>query len=157
MFVLWKDHTSIVEATEINAHAEKFTPNYLKYVCGVYSSEWFWAKMLYILRADKAIIQNMYSFVEHCDWILFVLIGGNNIRDMKRGICSAGHKALWATEWNGLPPNKFFATLDPVLEGVRDRMFTETYEADQAAGIISKDWTEKLGLPANVVIGVAAF
>jgi L-ribulokinase len=157
MFVLWKDHTGVGEAAEINAHAEKITPNYLKYVGGIYSSEWFWAKMLHVLRADEAIRQNMYSFVEHCDWIPFVLTGGNDITKMKRGVCSAGHKALWATEWNGLPPNDFFASLDPVLDGVRDRMFTETYEADQAAGTISKEWANKLGLQENVVIGVGAF
>lgn len=157
MFVLWKDHTGVGEAAEINTHAEKFTPNYLKYVGGIYSSEWFWAKLLHVLRADETIRKNMYSFVEHCDWIPFVLTGGNDITKMKRGVCSAGHKALWATEWNGLPPNDFFASLDPVLDGVRDRMFTETYEADQAAGAISKEWADKLGLQENVVIGVGAF
>ena len=34
MFVLWKDHTAIKEAEEINQHAEKYSPNYLKYVGG---------------------------------------------------------------------------------------------------------------------------
>jgi L-ribulokinase len=157
MFVLWKDHTGVGEAAEINAHAEKFDINYLQFVGGIYSSEWFWAKMLHILRADKAVRDSMYSFVEHCDWIPFVLTGGTHANEMKRGVCSAGHKALWAPEWGGLPPNGFFASLDPVLDGIRDRLFTQTFEADQAAGVISKEWAGKLGLPENVVIGVGAF
>ena len=53
MFVLWKDHTSIGEAAAINAHAEKFETNYLQFIGGIYSSEWFWAKMLNVLRKDE--------------------------------------------------------------------------------------------------------
>lgn len=157
MFVLWKDHTAVGEAAEINEHARKFDVNYLKYVGGIYSSEWFWAKLLHVLREDKAVRECMYSFVEHCDWIPFVLTGGSDVTEMKRGVCSAGHKALWAEEWNGLPPDAFFSSLDPVLTGVRDRMFTDTYAADQPAGLISPQWAEKLGLPGGVVIGVGAF
>ncbi|MCU0404319.1 MAG: ribulokinase [Chitinophagaceae bacterium] len=157
MFVLWKDHTAVQEAGEINDLAKTFPTNYLKYVGGIYSSEWFWAKLLHILREDESIQKNIFSFVEHCDWIPFVLTGGKHVSGLKRGVCSAGHKALWAEEWGGLPPNYFFATLDPLLDGFTDRMFSDTYEADEAAGIISKEWAEKLGLPDDVTIGIGAF
>jgi L-ribulokinase len=76
---------------------------------------------------------------------------------MKRGVCSAGHKILWAKEWGGLPPNDFFANLDPLLDGFTSKLFKDTYAADQSVGIISKEWAERLGLPADVVIGVGAF
>jgi L-ribulokinase len=157
MFVLWKDHTATGEAAEINAHAEKFDINYLQYVGGIYSSEWFWAKLLHILRADEQMRQHAYSFVEHCDWVPFLLTGGNDVHSMKRGVCSAGHKALWAAEYGGLPPNQFFASLSPLLDGFTSRLFTDTYTADKPAGIISAEWAERLGLPATVVIGVGAF
>jgi len=157
MFVLWKDHTSIKEAEEINSHATKFETNYLQFVGGIYSSEWFWAKLLHILRADTAVAENIYSFVEHCDWIPFLLTGGNDIHTMKRGVCSAGHKALWAEAFKGLPPEDFFSSLDPLLKGFTKRLFTQTYTADKAAGTISKEWADKLGLPADVIIGVGAF
>jgi L-ribulokinase len=157
MFVLWKDHTSIKEATEINAHAPKFPVNYLQYVGGVYSSEWFWAKLLHILRVDPAVREVCYSWVEHCDWIPFLLTGGNDVNKMKRGVCSAGHKALWSGDFGGLPPNDFFSSLDPLLNGFTSRLFDETCTADKAAGTLSEEWAERLGLSKNVVVGVGAF
>jgi L-ribulokinase len=157
MFVLWKDHTSTQEAEEINKHAEKFSINYLKYVGGIYSSEWFWAKLLHLVREDEQVRKNIFSFVEHCDWIPFILTGGNDANQIKRGVCSAGHKALWSEEFDGLPPNDFFASLDPLLDGFTKKLFTQTYTSDKPAGKISKEWAARLGLPGNVIVGVGAF
>ena len=157
MFVLWKDHTSIKEAGEINNHAVKFETNYLQFVGGIYSSEWFWAKLLHILRIDESVRAAIYSWVEHCDWIPFLLSGGQSADSLKRGVCSAGHKALWAKEYEGLPPNEFFASLDPLLQGFTHRLFSTTYTADQAAGHLCSEWAERLGLSTNVVIGIGAF
>jgi L-ribulokinase len=157
MFVLWKDHTAVKEAAEINAHAQRFDVNYLQYVGGIYSSEWFWAKLLRILRADEEVRKATYSWVEHCDWIPFLLTGGKKAQDIRRGVCSAGHKSLWAAEFGGLPPDEFFSSLDPLLKGFTARLFKDTYTSAQAAGRISTEWAERLGLAADVVIGVGAF
>jgi L-ribulokinase len=157
MFILWKDHTATKEAAEINKHAAKFDTNYLQFVGGIYSSEWFWAKLLHILREDEAVRNNIHSFVEHCDWIPFVLTGGNDAAKIKRGVCSAGHKALWADDFGGLPPNNFFNNLDPLLDGFTENLFTETFTADKVAGIICEEWATKLNLPNDVLIGIGAF
>ena len=157
MFVLWKDHTAVEEAAAINQHASTFPVNYLQYVGGIYSSEWFWAKLLHILQVDESVRKHTASWVEHCDWIPFLLTGGNDITQMKRGVCSAGHKALWAEAFGGFPPNDFFASLSPLLDGFTDKLFAKTYTADQKAGIISGEWAAKLGLPTDVVIGIGAF
>lgn len=157
MFVLWKDHTSVKEAAEINKHAEKFEVNYLKYVGGIYSSEWFWSKLLHILRVDTQVRKNTVSWVEHCDWIPFLLCGNADVKEMKRSRCAAGHKALWAEEFNGLPPENFFQSLDPLLKGYRDKLFENTYTSDVSAGNLSAEWAEKLGLNTDVVVGVGAF
>lgn len=157
MFVLWKDHTAVKEAAQINDHATKFDINYLQYVGGIYSSEWFWAKLLRTLRADASVREACYSWVEHCDWIPFLLTGATDVHQMKRGVCAAGHKALFADGvFKGFPPNEFFASLDPVLDGFTERLFTETYTSDTAAGTLSKEWAERLGLPQSVVVGVGA-
>jgi L-ribulokinase len=157
MFVLWKDHTSVQEAAEINTHAEKFDINYLQYVGGIYSSEWFWAKLLHILRVDEKVRNACYSWVEHCDWIPYILTGGKQVSEMKRSICAAGHKALYAAEWGGLPPEEFFTSLDPLLKGFTQRLFVDASCSNKAAGIISQEWADRLGLTTNVVIGVGAF
>jgi L-ribulokinase len=163
LFVLWKDHTAVEEAAAINAHAAKFDTNYLRFVGGVYSSEWFWAKLLHILREDGQVRKACYSWVEHCDWIPFLLTGGRHVADMKRSVCAAGHKALWAREFSssshpgGLPPDDFFSSLDPLLKGFTTRLFNDTYASDQPAGRLSKEWAERLGLSTDVVVGVGAF
>ncbi|TAJ58376.1 MAG: ribulokinase [Chitinophagaceae bacterium] len=157
MFVLWKDHTAVKEANELNLHAERFPTNYLQFVGGIYSSEWFWAKLLHVLREDEEVRKNIHSWVEHCDWIPFLLTGGKDITQLKRGVCSAGHKSLWAEEFGGLPPEEFFSTWDGLLSGFRERLFTQTYTADEAAGTLSPEWAERLGLPTDVVVGIGAF
>ncbi|MEM6630469.1 MAG: ribulokinase [Bacteroidota bacterium] len=157
MFILWKDHTAIEEAGEINELARKWEVDYTQYEGGIYSSEWFWAKILHTLRVAPEIREDAYSWVEHCDWIPFLLCGESDVTKMKRSRCAAGHKALWHEAFDGLPPNEFFKTLDPLLDGLRDRMFRETYTSDQAAGTLSSEWALRLGLPAGVVVGVGAF
>lgn len=157
MFVLWKDHTSVKEAAEINEHATKFDINYLQYVGGIYSSEWFWAKLLHILRTDETVRNNIYSWVEHCDWIPFLLTGGTDADEIMRGRCSSGHKGLWAAEFGGLPPDEFFSSLDPLLKGFTERLYKETYTSDVPAGKLSAEWAGRLGLSTDVLVGVGAF
>lgn len=159
LFVLWKDHTSTKEAAQINTHAARFDINYLDFVGGIYSSEWFWAKLLHILKEDQAVRKACYSFVEHCDWVPFLLTGGKDVHHMKRSVCAAGHKALWAREFgpDGLPPDSFFSSLDPLLEGFTSRLFSETYTSDISAGNLSPEWALRLGLSEDVLVGVGAF
>ena len=159
LFVLWKDHTAVREAAEINTHATRFPVNYLKFVGGIYSSEWFWAKLLHILRVDEDVRNACHSWVEHCDWIPFLLTGGRKASEIRRGVCSAGHKALWSEDFGpgGLPPDDFFASLDPVLKGFTSRLYTKTYTADQPAGTLSSEWAARLGLPVTVTVGIGAF
>ncbi|HMQ90074.1 MAG TPA: ribulokinase [Flavilitoribacter sp.] len=157
MFILWKDHTGIREAEEINALCAKWEEDYSRFEGGIYSSEWFWAKILHTLREDKKIRKAAFSWVEHCDWIPFLLTGGTDVRKMKRSRCAAGHKALWHEDFGGLPPNAFFKALDPLLDGLTERLFKDTYTSDQPAGKLSKEWAEKLGLSTDVVVGVGAF
>lgn len=158
MFILWKDHTAVREAEEITDLAKSWEgPDYTKYVGGIYSSEWFWAKILHTIRKDETIRDAAYSWVELCDWIPYELTGGNDVSAMKRSRCAAGHKAMWNKEFGGLPGKEYLAQLDPELADLRDRLYVDTYTSDQPAGTLSKEWAEKLGLSENVVIAVGAF
>ncbi|MBZ9631680.1 ribulokinase [Salegentibacter sp. LM13S] len=158
MMVLWKDHTAIDEANEINELARKWGgEDYTKYEGGIYSSEWFWAKIAHIIREDEAVKKAAYSWMEHCDLMTFMLIDNQDLSSFKRSRCAAGHKAMWHESWGGLPSKEFLNQLDPYLGELRDRLYTETYTSDEVAGNLSKDWAEKLGLSTDCVIAVGTF
>jgi len=158
MFVLWKDHTSVQEAEEINKLAKTWGgEDFTKFVGGVYSSEWFWAKILHVLRADPKIRSAAYSWVEHCDWFPAMLTGATEPKAMKRSRCAAGHKAMWHPSFGGLPSEEFFVKLDPLLKGLREHLYHETFTSDVAVGTLAPYWAKKLGLTTKVKVGVGAF
>jgi L-ribulokinase len=158
MFILWKDHTANQEAEEINQAARTWGgKDFTRYEGGVYSSEWFWAKILHIMREDPAVMNSAYSWVEHCDWIPGLLTGNLDPVKMKRSRCAAGHKAMWHKEWKGLPPEEFLVSLDPRLKDLREKLYTETYTSDIPAGTITESWAKRLGLSPDVVVSVGTF
>ncbi|MDA0145564.1 ribulokinase [Vibrio sp. RW] len=158
MFVLWKDHTSVTKADLINelAHSGIYT-DYTRYIGGVYSSEWFWAKAAWVSEQDEQIAKRAYSWVELCDWIPATLSGNQHPQKLRRSICAAGHKAMWHDSWGGLPDQAFLSAISPTLDGIRDRMFSDVFTSDQAAGYLSKEWAERLGLPEGIAIAIGEF
>ncbi|TZF81097.1 ribulokinase [Pedobacter sp. BS3] len=156
MFILWKDHTANAEAEEINKLCRRWHTDYTRYSGGAYSSEWFWSKILHTLRVDEQVRQKAFSWMEHSDWMPAVLTGNTNPLTAKRNRCAAGHKAMWHEEFDGLPEEAFWKTLDPLLTGLRSRLYQDTHTADEAAGTISAEWAHRLGLPEHVKIGVGA-
>ena len=157
MFILWKDHTSVEEAYYINKVAKNWGgEDFTKYAGGVYSSEWFWAKILHILKADENVRKAAFSWVEHADWIPALLTGNMNPIKIKRSRCAAGHKAMWHEDWGGLPPEEFLVSVDPVLKGLRSRLYTKTYTSDTLAGYLSKEWAQKLTLKEGIPVTVGA-
>jgi L-ribulokinase len=157
MFVLWKDHTAIKEADEINTLARKWDVDYTKFEGGVYSSEWVWAKVLHVLREDAEVKKASVSWIEHCDWLPGLLSGVLKPTSVPRSRCASGHKALWHADWGGLPPKVFFNELDPILVPLLDNLYTDTQTSDKKVGNLTQEWANKLGLTTNVAIGVGAF
>lgn len=158
MFVLWKDHTGTKEAEEINNLARSWGGiDYTQFEGGIYSSEWFWAKILHVLREDSAVRKAAYSWVEHCDWIPALLTGISDPLQLKRSRCAAGHKAMWHANFDGLPSEEFLQKLDPMLKGLRSRLYTETYTCEVKAGNLNAEWAKRLGLSEKVAVGVGSF
>ena len=157
MVWLWKDHTAHEEAAEITALAAQEHPEYLAKCGGIYSSEWFWSKILRLKRVAPRVFAAAHSFAEHCDWIPAVLSGNTDPARMARSICAAGHKAMFNAAWNGLPARDFLTKLDPDLAALRDRLYSRALSSDQLAGRLSPNWAKKLGLKAGIAIAVGAF
>jgi len=158
MMVLWKDHTAINEANEINELAANWGgEDFTKYEGGIYSSEWFWAKILHVAREDEAVKKAAYTWMEHCDLMTYLLIDNKDLKSFKRSRCAAGHKAMWHEDWNGLPPVEFLEKLDPYLASLRGKLYDETYTSDLVAGNLNQEWATRLGLSTDTVIAVGTF
>ena len=154
---LWKDHTGHAEAAEITELAAGMRPEYLAKCGGIYSSEWFWSKILHCTRVDPEVAEAAYTWVEHADWIPAVLSGIDHPDAIKRGRCPAGHKAMFCDEWGGYPDREFLAKLDPKLAKLRATLPAQTHEVDQRAGKLTKEWADKLGLPTGIPVAIGAF
>ena len=158
MFVLWKDHTAVAEAERLNHLARTWGgTDYTKYVGGIYSSEWFWAKAMHILDADAAVAEAAVTVLEHCDWIPAVLTGTKDLGKVKRSRCAAGHKALWHAEFGGYPADAFLAQLNRKLPALKESFGTDTFTSDTPFGTLSAEWAAKLGLSPETVVAVGAF
>jgi L-ribulokinase len=154
---LWKDHTGYAEAEEITSKSNELGFPYMKMVGGTYSSEWFWAKILHCARAAPKVFEAAYSWVELQDFVPAYLMGVKDVKDVKRGVCAAGHKGLYNADWGGLPAKEFLSALDPRLAPLRDRLYEQTYTADMEAGKLDPEVAAKLGLPAGISVAIGAF
>jgi len=157
MFVLWKDHTATAEANHINALNSTWNTDYLKYVGGIYSSEWLWAKLAKILSDRPDLKKVTGGVIEHCDWMPALLTGTETPKSVRRSRCAAGHKGLWAEEWGGWPEEGYLQAISPALAGLRATLGDETYCSDDAVGRITPEWAERLGLNPDIIVGVGAF
>jgi L-ribulokinase len=151
---LWKDHTSWREAGKITALAAELRPQYIAKCGNTYSSEWWWSKIWHCLNVAPAVFDAAHSWVELADWIPSVLAGVSDPTKIVRGVCCAGHKALYADDWGGLPDKEFLEKLDPKLAALRDRLYEKAHDATVPAGALSSAWAKKLGLAAGIPIAV---
>lgn len=154
---LWKDHSSMEEAERITALAQEHRPHYLRRCGGTYSSEWFFSKIWHCLRTDPAVFEAAYSWVEFCDYLPALLVGDLRPDRIKRSVCAAGHKAMYAEDWGGLPDAEFLSLLDPRIGALRSRLYEKADTADVRAGGLCAEWAERLGLKPGIAVSVGAF
>ncbi len=154
---LWKDHTSVAEAEEITKLAEKIRPEYLAKCGGTYSSEWYWAKLLHCKRTSPDVFEAAHTWVEFTDWVPAVLTGTSHPDRLRRGVCAAGHKAMYHESWGGYPEEEFLSQLDPELVRVRRTLPEKAFTVDESSGNLTSEWAKKVGLPAGIPVAIGAF
>ena len=155
MFILWKDHTAVREAEQINALMKERNLDYLLYEGGTYSSEWVWSKVLHVINTNSRVKEAAYSWTEHCDWMTGLVTGNTIPEKMLRSRCAAGHKAMWHERWL-LSSSEVLLELNPSLNRILPHLFTQTYTSDTRAGTLTAEWAGKLGLPQGIAVAVGA-
>jgi L-ribulokinase len=156
-YYLWCDHRALHEAKEITALAHARGLEAIEWCGGVYSHEWGFAKLLHWLRNNPDKRERFASAFEHCDMVAATLCGVTEPRLVRRSVCALGHKWLWNPKWGGFPSQQFLSELDPLFDGVREKLESEVLTSDQLAGNLSPEWAGKLGLRAGIPIPVGAF
>ena len=154
---LWKDHTGVNEAAEITALAKKIRPQFLAKCGGVYSSEWFWSKILKCLRVAPEVFDAAHSWIELADFVPAELTGTLAPEKFSAGVCAAGHKAMWNENWGGYPDAEFLSKLNPKLAQLRSRLTPRVYSIDRAVGGLTETWAKRTGLTAGIPVAVGAF
>lgn len=154
---LWKDHTAAEEAARITATAREHAPEYLSPIGGTYSSEWWWSKIWRCLTVAPDVFEAAASWVELADFVPALLAGVEDPKKIVRCVCAAGHKAMYAEAWGGLPSKAFLARLDPRLAELRDRLYDKAHAPGRPAGSLSAEWAETLGLRAGTAIAMGGF
>jgi L-ribulokinase len=156
-YYLWCDHRAKKEARQITelAHAENLEA--IEWCGGVYSHEWGFAKLLHFLRHNPDKREKFASAFEHCDMVAATLCGITDPKKVQRSICAMGHKWMWNPKWDGLPSQAFLSDVDPLLDGIREKLGGDYKTSDALAGHLSPEWATKLGLKAGIPIPVGAF
>src|SRR6266511_1974971 len=154
---LWKDHTSAAEAAAITETAKSHAPELVAPIGGTYSSEWWWSKIWHCLKVAPGVFDAAASWVELADFIPAVLSGVDDSTKIVRGVCAAGHKAMYSESWGGLPPKRFLARLDPKLADLRDRLYDKAHAPGVPAGHLSARWAREFGLHEGIPIAMGGF
>lgn len=154
---LWKDHTGVAEAAEITGLARRIRPHYLAKCGSVYSSEWFFSKILHCLRTSPEVFDAAHSWIECADWIPAMMTGTEELDRLTVGVCAAGHKAMYNDAWGGYPDAEFLSQLDPKMGELRTRLPRRVCAVDKAAGNLTDEWAKRTGLPSGIPVAVGAF
>lgn len=156
-YYLWCDHRAHQEAREITELALAEDLEAIHWCGDVYSHEWGFAKLLHWLRHNPEKRERFATALEHCDMVAATLTGVTDPAKVKRSVCAMGHKWMWNPKWNGLPPQSFLSKLDPLFDGIREKIGGEYLTSDSVAGTLSEMWADEMGLKPGIPIPVGAF
>jgi L-ribulokinase len=156
-YYLWCDHRAHEEAKQITELALEEDLEAIHWCGDTYSHEWGFAKLLHWLRHNPEKRNRFATALEHCDMVAATLSGVTDPAKVKRSICAMGHKWMWNPKWGGLPPQSFLSKVDPLFDGIRDKIGGEYLTSDSIAGTLSEKWAKEMGLKPGIPIPVGAF
>ena len=156
-YYVWCDHRAKAEAQEITELAHREGLEAIEWCGGVYSHEWGFAKLLHWLRHNPDKRGQFATMHEHCDMVVATLTGVEDALAVRRSACAMGHKWMWNPRWGGLPSQDFLSKVDPLFDGIREKLSQPCFPADVVAGRLTPQWADKLGLNAGIPIPTGGF
>ena len=150
MFYLWKDHSATVEAQRFTSLCKMWEVDYTKYQ-GAYSEEWFWAKIAFAGKKSPNIRMASTDWIELSDWIPLLLTGQMGIT--YRNQCASAHKALYNTQFGGLPSREFLLEFDEYASQIHDAYIQTPSSSCTFVGLLDSQLATLLQLPPDVIIG----
>jgi len=148
---MWKDHSAAAEAEELALALTGKDPARLAATGGATSSEWFWAKLLKLLRTDPSVGAMTEGFVELQDFVPAMLCGLDDIEGLVRGVCAAGHKGHWDPGRGGWPDPAILTGLHPELPRAAGPL-RDPRSHVRPAGTLSPAWAERLGIETGIPV-----
>lgn len=147
---LWKHHAAQPQADKINEVAHSTNNEWIHYYGGKISSEWLFPKLLQILEEDQELYEEMDSFIEAGDWLVWQLTGNE-----KRSLAMAGYKAMYDPE-KGFPGKDYFKAINPLFENVvAEKLNDKYFPVTAVAGGLKEEFSRLTGLPVNTPVSVA--
>jgi L-ribulokinase len=145
---LWKHHAAQPQADRITELAAKRGEGWLRRYGGLISSEWEFAKALQVLEEDPEVWAATRHWVEAADWIVWQMTGV-----YLRNACTAGYKGQFVD--GHYPSAGYLAELNPAFADFpATRLDTPIGELGAAAGTLTEQAAEWMGLPTGVVVAV---
>lgn len=155
-YYLWCDHRAWGEAQEITDAAHRQGLEAIEWCGGTYSSEWGFSKLLHWLRHNPGKCGQLMTALENCDMVAATLCGISSLEELPRSICAMGHKWMWNPKWGGLPSQEFLSSVDPLFDGIRQKLTGRYMTSDRIAGRLSAAWAERLGLQTGIPVAAGA-
>ena len=148
---MWKHHAAAAYADRLVKIAETRKEPFLALYSGKVSGEWLIPKLWQILDEDAALYDDIDTFIEAGDWMVWMLTG---VR--VRNACAAGYKALWQGADVGYPSKEFFAALDKRLENVvSEKLKGEVLPLGKIAGTVDERGAKMSGLAVGTPVTVS--
>lgn len=158
---LWKHHGAASQAARMTTLAARRGEPWLDRYGGVIGLEWFFPKILEVIKEDPEVAAATEVWLEAGDWVVWQLTGaasaggGSGVDSLVRSTCQAGYKALWSRD-GGFPPPEYLRACDSSLtEAARTKLPGRMLAPGQMAGRLSPAAAERLGLPAGTPISTA--
>lgn len=149
MFVLWKDHSSAAEAAEI----EKVAGAHLDATAGTYSPEFYWSKLLHVLRSTPELAGEAYQFLDLCDWIPTLLCGNSDPAKCRISQGVIATKMLYNPQLGGFPPRSWFEAIDSLWLKIYDNTHPGDWTCEKPYGTLCKEFADEFGMSTDVVVG----